>query len=420
MNRVAKQRVGTTKVLTDPVPQFVSLVKAGANMTPFTSIKAEDDPAMTVIAKDVRVRKRSAAEGLTEPHPLLEQPEPATKDDGQTDETKPEEAVEAAPAPSLKAEGYDVKTITFKGEAFTEEAVKSWLDKGGYVDFDLIAIDGGFSVTAKEQAELEDTREVQVAEGITAVVGKIKTADPEEIADATNPEDTSAVVVDAAPAAAPTTKSEEPAADGEVAKKSLGTVCSLTEVVRQLSWIAYDEEWEAEYRGEDASAAVAEIKQLSASALTLLAKFAGEEAAKLISQKSEEAAAKAAAKAEAEKATKSEETAPAAAPVVDTADIVAKAVAAALAPLAQAMTDISKTVKEQGEALTQSQKEFTERVAALETVEQTRKSADPEGKPASSLKEEDGKTPARKSDSQVVRDLSLRSGLGLSIKSASI
>lgn len=123
MKRNPKKHRKTAKVLTDPEPRFVSIVKAGANMTPLLAVKRanpleEDDMKITVARSD----------------------------------------------------DHDIAEIRFDKATFKDEAaVKSWLEAGGYAEYDIIESDPGFVVKGVEG--LADLREI-TADGITTVVGK--------------------------------------------------------------------------------------------------------------------------------------------------------------------------------------------------------------------------------------------------------
>jgi len=106
MQRKAKIVTATAKALTDPHPQFVSLVQTGANMTPFLAVKS----AKTVAAK---------------------------------------------------ADSHDVAKIAFRSEKFADEAaVKAWLDDGGYEGYTIIKSDEGFTVAGTYDGD--DLREVKM------------------------------------------------------------------------------------------------------------------------------------------------------------------------------------------------------------------------------------------------------------------
>jgi hypothetical protein len=92
--------------LTDPVPQQVSLVFAGANKTPFKAVRAEGVPQ--------------------------------GDDDVMTDV-------------SIKSDTHAIVRIDFAATKFADEAsVKAWLDDGGYEDYTINAGEsGGFFVTGE-------------------------------------------------------------------------------------------------------------------------------------------------------------------------------------------------------------------------------------------------------------------------------
>lgn len=135
--RQPKEKTLLARALTDPRPRFVSLVTAGANQTPIRSVKVDlihlENEPMTKIA-------------------------------------------------ALKAEGHEVKRMTFKtGETFTDEAaVRKFLEDGGYDASSLKATDDGFEITNGEDEFTDDVRVVEVDEDITVEVGKLVTPEVKE------------------------------------------------------------------------------------------------------------------------------------------------------------------------------------------------------------------------------------------------
>lgn len=133
--RIQRKRV---KALTDPQPEFVSLVTAGANMTPFKALKS-DEP----------VAESSASEAV-DPPPVADIPT----------ET-------AASFCAEKADTHEIAKIVFQKAAFaTVEEVRSWLSDGGFSDFDSIDEDAETYSVGKE-----DERASRVEwEGITIYI----------------------------------------------------------------------------------------------------------------------------------------------------------------------------------------------------------------------------------------------------------
>lgn len=121
MDRTPKKHSRKATALTNAKPEFVSIVKTGANMMPFRAMKSEDNPENTMQLK-------------------------------------------------TKAATHDIAKLVFKGEAFTEEAaVVAWLEAGGYEGFTVVkAEDGSFSVTDPD-APTEGLVEVET-DGVTAFV----------------------------------------------------------------------------------------------------------------------------------------------------------------------------------------------------------------------------------------------------------
>ena len=130
--RKVTSRVMEVRALTDPKPAFVSIVKAGANQVPFRSVKSDDAP----------------------------------------EESNMSERIEA-----MHGQGYEVARIEFAlGETFdTVEAVKAWLDDGGYAYGEVVQRDESFEVENAEST-FEEGSVVQIDAGDTSVtiwVGKL-------------------------------------------------------------------------------------------------------------------------------------------------------------------------------------------------------------------------------------------------------
>lgn len=114
LKRNARTQRKRVKALTDPKPEFVSLVGAGANKTPFRALRAEG------VEQDPRI-------------------DPASEE------------------VSAKAETYAVARIEFDNEKFADEdTVTNWLSSGGYTDAKVERTDNGFVVAGEvaDDAEL--------------------------------------------------------------------------------------------------------------------------------------------------------------------------------------------------------------------------------------------------------------------------
>lgn len=108
LNRSAQHRRKRVKALTDPKPEFVSLVGAGANKTPFRALRAD----------------------------CIEQ---------------------GGPEVAMKSDAYAVARIEFDGQEFNDQAaVAEWLKSGGYSDAVVEKTDDGFVVSGDipEDADL--------------------------------------------------------------------------------------------------------------------------------------------------------------------------------------------------------------------------------------------------------------------------
>lgn len=123
--------------MTDPQPEFVSLVRAGANMTPFLAVKADKGT-------------------------------PATKGEGAAPVAESTETV------VVKQEGFEVSEFQFDPAHFAKKSeVEAWLKDGGYVDFKIEEVDGSFVVKAEGLIFEGELSEVTAATGVKAKVGKV-------------------------------------------------------------------------------------------------------------------------------------------------------------------------------------------------------------------------------------------------------
>jgi hypothetical protein len=125
--RLRKKRV---KALTDPKPEFVSLVFAGANKTPFRAMRSdESDHTMTI-----------------------------------------------------KADTHAIARIEFDAEQFADEAaVTAWLADGGYEGFTVAKTDTGFAVAADVE-EGAEVVEIEIEErGLKMQVVSLKADEDEEV-----------------------------------------------------------------------------------------------------------------------------------------------------------------------------------------------------------------------------------------------
>lgn len=103
MNRTPKTQRRKLKALTDPRPEFVSLVSAGANQTPFLVVKSDE--------------------------------------------------------PAAKSDTHDIVGIRFQAANFPDEAaVKAWLDEGGYEDYEITKADNGDFTVGSDEIDAEDSR----------------------------------------------------------------------------------------------------------------------------------------------------------------------------------------------------------------------------------------------------------------------
>lgn len=122
MQRTPTRQRKKATALSNAQPEFVSIVRTGANMMPFRSMKSEDQP------------------------------------ENGTMQLK------------IKDAAHDIARIVFRGDSFADEtAVQSWLDAGGYTDVKVVREeDGSFSVTDPE-APTEGLVEVE-KDGVTVFI----------------------------------------------------------------------------------------------------------------------------------------------------------------------------------------------------------------------------------------------------------
>lgn len=253
-------RITETKAraLTNPTPNFVSLVKGGANQRPFRAVRME---------------------GV--------KPSEPTQEDSDMTNVKLDD-------------GHDIAALKFSGETFaTEAAVKAWLDQGGYSAYEIETTKDGFTVT-NTAVEFEEgtTQKVEGAvKGLTVYVGKLASPEATEKSDeevtseaaTANPSSVqplapaSQKAAEGAAKGEDTTKTEDTTkAEGEteaVAKavafvskvKGLYENGTLTNVLVSLKWLIED----AAYTGAGDDV-VAEVKSAAKLLLVALSKSTDE------------------------------------------------------------------------------------------------------------------------------------------------
>jgi hypothetical protein len=351
MRRTPRKMKTIAVALTDPQPNFVSLVKAGANMTPFKAVRA----AVEVEGDDEMKVTRSSDHGIA--------------------------------------------SFTFSKEVFKAEAeVKAWLDAGGYEDYEIVSKDDAFFVAGEEGL----SEEVQLVEkdGVTTAVAPraVETEKDAEVEAVEATEAASSVVVtvkeeaeveavaDASEGASEpeavepveTAKSDEevnPVANSierlvakgmkqpEVREKDTFTMSWLGDLASNVASLYYN----ADYLGIDEGAA-ASLKIAGMALLDAFATVSDETVAELGAMFAAEDAEDA--------ATKSEE------PVAETE---AEEIPAEEAPAEEAPVDEISALKAQVDNLTKmveklakAEAEPEEPEQSLDEVRQTRKSADVE------------------------------------------
>lgn len=134
MKRNPHKRERDARALTDPRPEFVSLVQTGANMTPFRAVKMEALPDQGV--------------------------DPMTTVHKQAD--------------------HEIARLVFDALIFdTEKDVAEWMTAGGYEGFTVTKSETGDFEVNDETTEFEgDLKAIEADNGVTALVGKIKSTEP--------------------------------------------------------------------------------------------------------------------------------------------------------------------------------------------------------------------------------------------------
>lgn len=127
MKRNATKHTKKAIALTNPNPSFVSLVRAGANMTPFLAVKSAEGNA------------------------------------------------QEAPMKVKKSDTHDIAGLTFRSASFADEAaVQAWLTAGGYEDTAITKKDDGDFFVAGVEG-LSDVKQVE-ADGVVIMTGKREVA----------------------------------------------------------------------------------------------------------------------------------------------------------------------------------------------------------------------------------------------------
>ncbi len=139
INRRAKVMTKTVRIMTDPDPNYVSLVEHGANQTPWLVVKNhkiefdtnKEESAMTTAKKTIKsVQKAMKAAGQNETHVVVK--------------------------------------LSFAKASFADEAsVTTWLNDGGYEDFAIHSTDLGFEVTSTKSDAAVETKAIESDEGVT-------------------------------------------------------------------------------------------------------------------------------------------------------------------------------------------------------------------------------------------------------------
>lgn len=143
LGRKRRRVVKAVQVMTDPNPQFVSLVKHGANQTPVTVFRSAEP-----VESEGQIKQEGNEMGST------------TK--------KPEARL------SVSRSNGGLHKLGFPAEVFgTEEAVRTYLDAQGYEGGTIATVDGGFEVVARSAEEFKEGSIAAIAgdDGVVRHVG---------------------------------------------------------------------------------------------------------------------------------------------------------------------------------------------------------------------------------------------------------
>lgn len=417
-----KTKSTTARALTNPRPSFVSLVKAGANLTPFVVTKAEGEEDMTTaIPRRRRVVKTTSEDALG--HPLK----------------------------AVKTEGVAIAAISFsKSDAFKDEGdVKNWLDDGGYTDYEIAATDKGWSVVNKSDEFEGALKTVSVTAQVDVSLGTVKKAEAEEVNPGATSESTEAKEEvtsesagnEASSAAEPELATEAAAPNSEakteeVAQKSVYQIIEMAEAIQCLNWLASDRAWAEQWADKDPVLST-KLKALCAELLGVLGELAVEEAKEILTptQKSEKAdmtdkSTAATADDTNKDATADADTAAAAgatetkteaaAPAADAAPDAATAPAGfdleailrtVMAPVTEAVASVSKAVEALSTEVKANKAETDQKVEALGSQRQTKKGAGVDDSPSATAASTVKSTKAEE-DAKIVDQLAMRGIFG--------
>jgi hypothetical protein len=274
MERKPVTRIARVKALTNPLPLFVSMVTAGANQTPYRTVKADSR---------VRVNKKEWA-------PMLK---------------------------ALKADGHDIKQLFFPSDKYNLSTVQKWLQEGGYEAAEPQETDHGFTVTSAKSFAEGTERTVDLDNDVQVTVAMLSdAAEQAAVAKAEGDEKPTPKATDAHSSVQPVAKADDaqpaaeqpadeagakeaeagaenaekaetPAADAEagaaVQPLSERTVKSMY-AVRELGTLVQSAMWLAEeynFEGEETSPAAQAIKDAAQNLVTAFSLASGEEVKQL-------------------------------------------------------------------------------------------------------------------------------------------
>lgn len=132
--------------MTDPTPEYVSLVGHGANQTPFRAVKAD-----VADFRGMALQEETMTKAKNKTKPVKEQ---------KTESVLPKAA--------------EVQKVVFSAPQFSDEtAVTQYLEAKGYVEFTVTKTDTGFEVIAKEVEAFTEIKEIAHDDGVVFHVGKL-------------------------------------------------------------------------------------------------------------------------------------------------------------------------------------------------------------------------------------------------------
>ncbi|QSY98646.1 hypothetical protein J2J97_31750 (plasmid) [Rhizobium bangladeshense] len=445
MKREPKTITRKVTLLTDPEPQFNSIVRSGANGTPLRVIKSDELNQEADVPKNLKNGNADIAR-LTfrgDNFKTVEQVQ-AWLDAGNYVET----VIKTEEDGSFTVEGNDalvnVQPIDVEDGvvSFVGEAAETAKDDDDTANADVTAIEGKKSETPKTGAQKdEDELRAKAEEKVRTEAG-LSEADWAGLQQETRDKFTAPVleamkaelqpVATDAPAEPAKVTGEEPPKPSDelptllaksetglisiVAQKGCYELENLAEIIRSLSWLKESYEYDA-YTGNASPEVAASLR----TAIKTLGEILIQVASAHVEQasKTEDAPAPTTEQAAGEtqenevKAAKAAETEPTA-PEASTSEPVADPVVTALQALTDTVAGLQKQLSEANERAEQSAKKaetLAERLEKVESTSQTRKSADVEDMPRVSPIHSDSKAVSQKSAEEISKEVRHRNSL---------